>query len=288
MAITDGKTVRCRLCSSENTKFLFSKQTFLKYDYKVWDIYECFDCDLKFIRNDQHPNFDYEEFYNFRYKDRITDDNCIYQNRKYWKEQVKILNRLSPQKEIKIMDIGCNAGNFLYHTPKSWIKYGVELSDLAIIGIKHGLNILQQNVEDIKVDNNFFDIITMYALIEHLVDIDKIFNKIHFILKPNGILAIMTGDSNSFKAKLKGENWHMYIPPEHQFFFTAKSLDNFLIKYDFQLAYRYYTGGGMTDYFRNKWLTKIISVVQSSIIDRSFIKKSPVLDHMYSYYKLIH
>lgn len=286
MSNIDNKIIKCRLCGSENIKFLLSKQTFLKYDDKVWDIHECLNCSLKFIHKDQYPNFDYEKFYNFRYKNRVIDDDYIYQNRKYWKEQAEILSYLLPKENLKIMDIGCNAGNFLYHSPKAWEKYGIELSDVATIGRKHGLNILQQNIEDIEFNDNFFDVITMYALIEHLVNIDKNFDKIHSVLKSNGILAIMTGDSNSIKAKLKGENWHMYSPPEHQFFFTAGSLDKFLNKYDFRLVYRYYTGGGMTDYFKNKQLTKIISILQNSIIDRSFIKKYPVLDHMYSYYKL--
>jgi len=278
--------IKCRLCSSKNTRFLFSKQTFLNYDDKMWDIYECFDCGLKFILNDQYPSFDYEKFYNFRYKDRILDDNYIHQGGKYWKREAKILSRLLPKENIRILDIGCNAGNFLYHAPKSWVKYGVELSALAIIGKKHGLNILQQNVEDIEIDDNFFDIVTMYALIEHLINIDKVFDKIYSVLKPNGILAVMTADSDSFKARLKGQNWHMYSPPEHQFFFTANSLDKFLVKYNFRLIYRYYTGGGMADYFDNKFLTKVISIIQNHLIDRSFIKKFPIFDHMYSYYKL--
>lgn len=281
----NAKIVKCRLCGSKNTRLLFSKQTFLEYDNKVWSIYECCDCSLKFIKNDQP--FDYEKFYDFRYKDRVIDDNYIYQNSKYWKHEAKILSRVLPQKNIRIMDIGCNAGNFLYHSPKTWIKFGVELSDLAIIGRKHGLTILQQNIEDIEINNNFFDIITMYALMEHLVNIEKVFDKIHSILKPNGILAVMTADSNSLKAKLKGQNWHMYSPPEHQFFFTAKSLDIFLAKYDFQLIYRYYNSGGMADYFKNKCLTEIIAIIQSRAMDRSFIKKFPIFDHMYSYYKLL-
>ena len=75
-----------------------------------------------------------------------------------------------------------------------------------------------------------------------MVNIDRIFIKIHAILKLNGILAIMTADSNSLKVKLKRKNWYIYSTPEHQFFFPSKSLDEFLVKYNFQLIYRYYDG----------------------------------------------
>lgn len=286
MNINNVKHIKCRLCGSENIRLLFSKQTFLNYDDKMWDIFECLDCGLKFILKNQYPNFDYEKFYNFRYRNRALDNNYIYQGATYWKHQAKILSRLLPKENIRILDIGCGAGNFLYHAPKPWAKYGVELSNLTIIGKKHGLSILQQNIEDIEIEDNFFDIITMYASIEHLIDINKVFNKIHSLLKPSGILAIMTADSNSLKAKLKKQNWHMYSPPEHQFFFNAKSLDKFLAEYNLQLIYRYYTGGGMADYFNNRYLARVIGVFQNRIIDRSFIKKFPVFDHMYSYYKL--
>ncbi|MCK4520287.1 class I SAM-dependent methyltransferase [Candidatus Parcubacteria bacterium] len=286
MNIDKVKNIKCRLCDSEKTQFLFSKQTFLNYDDKIWNIYECLDCGLKFIQYDQYPNFDYEKFYNFRYKNRAINDDYIYKGSKYWKSEVQILKHLLPKKNIRILDVGCNTGNFLYYAPKSWEKCGVELSDLAAIGRKHGLNILQQNIEDIEIKENFFDIITMYALIEHLIDIHKVFNKIQSVLKPESVLAVMTSDSNSLKAKIKREGWHMYSPPEHQFFFTANSLDKFLAKYGFQLIYRYYTGGGMVDYFKNKYLTRVMSIIQNKILDKSFVKKFPIFDHMYSYYKL--
>ena len=54
MENNNSRIIKCRLCGSENIKFLFSKQTFLNYDDKMWNIYECFDCGLKFILNNQY------------------------------------------------------------------------------------------------------------------------------------------------------------------------------------------------------------------------------------------
>ncbi|MFH0846078.1 MAG: class I SAM-dependent methyltransferase [Patescibacteria group bacterium] len=107
------------------------------------------------------------------------------------KERIKMANKLIlPESRLgSILDIGCGVNPlFLLKTPFR-IKYGI---DSAIKKLNYGQNIflnrmdIEEN-EKLPFSNNFFDVITMLAVIEH-IDPSKVLDilkEIHRILKPN-------------------------------------------------------------------------------------------------------
>jgi ubiquinone/menaquinone biosynthesis C-methylase UbiE len=104
---------------------------------------------------------------------------------------------------IKILDIGCATGNFLFKIQKINSKielYGVDFSPKMIGLAKNKFkNIKFYNLRAEKIDfpSNYFDIITIIETFHHLQDQNLVLEKIHKILKPEGILLICEPDINN-------------------------------------------------------------------------------------------
>ena len=123
---------------------------------------------------------------------------------------------------------------------------------------------------------------------EHLVDPLQFLQKLKNLVKPNGILVIMIPSHQTLKAKFLFKKWHMYSPPEHLNFYSRSFLDNYLRSDSFTLQKRYYSIGGMFKPLRNINILKPIHSKIPFLLDSiPLIKKVPVYDHMFSYYKKV-
>jgi 2-polyprenyl-3-methyl-5-hydroxy-6-metoxy-1,4-benzoquinol methylase len=72
------------------------------------------------------------------------------------------------------------------------------------------------------------DIITMWDTIEHLKRPDLFVKKAARDLRPDGLLAITTGDIGSLNARVRGRNWRMIHPPTHLHYFSVATMTRLL------------------------------------------------------------
>lgn len=280
--------VRSNLCDNEeNNEFLFLKKSFLRSDETMYNIFKCAKCKVSFADQEQIDKIDlqkiYDEYFSDeKHKKKLENPNA---NRKYWLKQSKTINKLYP-KGGRILDIGCNAGHFLYFLKGNWEKHGVELSQYAAnIAKNKNLEIFNGYLEDAKYSSDYFDVITLYAVIDHVEYPSELLDAIKRVLKHNGLCVIMTGDKDSITAKFKKENWHMYSPPLHLYFFSHESLDIFMREKMFEKIKSIYTDGGMTS-CRNKYINYGIRLLLTAMEKIPYLNEIPIFDHMYSYYKL--
>lgn len=118
------------------------------------------------------------------------------------RERSKLANRLIPSycKRGAILDIGCGTFPFFLFNAVCSKKYGLDkiirkgydrhFENRGIIFINHDL----EKLETIPFDSEFFDIVTMLAVVEHLEPgkVTIIFKEIHRILRPGGIFIMTT------------------------------------------------------------------------------------------------
>lgn len=167
-------------------------------------------------------------------------------------------------------------------------REGIELSkNAARVAHERGLHVYNKNVEEIAFDNKY-DVVTLYAILEHVVKPYGILSKLSDIIEDNGLLVVMVPTHECLKEKilfLINKRWHMYSPPEHLNFYSKKFLDLYFGTHGFVLIDRYYTSGGIFNPFMkipllNKMFSKFMYY-----FDKTFFNKFPLFDHMYSYYK---
>ncbi|MFB6320378.1 class I SAM-dependent methyltransferase [Saccharicrinis sp. FJH54] len=301
---------RCTICNSDDISEY--KSIIGPYTESPYTLYKCNACQSFFFDEAEH-NIDLASLYNFETKKH--DSKFVV--RKYWTDEVNYIIRTleSPKKNLKVLDVGCRTGDFLMHWDKNHELYGVELNEFnAGIAQERGLNIYCDFIENIEFDKKF-DVITCYALLEHIARPVKLLEKLISILETDGILVILIPSiETKLVEKLQKRNlhWHMFTPPEHLSFYSRQFLDHFMVKHGMNLNKRKYTSGGLAgryskrspyyEIFKNPdserlasyynatldikpkriyiWQTKILT-----ILERFLPNKYPYYDHMYSYYR---
>lgn len=135
----------------------------------------------------------------------------------------------------KLLEIGCGDGAFLKNMQLlGWIVQGIEPDHLAVAEArKSGLPIIEGVLTENTFDENSFDAITLHHVIEHLHDPLSVIRNCYRILKPNGILSIVTPNIASRGHTLFKRNWFHLDPPRHLVVFSLEGLTANMIEAGF-------------------------------------------------------
>tara|TARA_Y100001936_G_C16075399_1_gene673675 strand:- start:406 stop:1338 length:933 start_codon:yes stop_codon:yes gene_type:complete len=128
----------------------------------------------------------------------------------------------------QLLDVGCFRGDILFGAKqKSWDVHGIEISEKAAEygKINYDIDINIGSLFDAKYDSNFFDVISMFDVIEHLSDPSSYLYEINRILRPGGVLYVDTPNFNSINRYIFKEQWSVFFP-WHLYYFTPNSLIN--------------------------------------------------------------
>ena len=102
-------------------------------------------------------------------------------------------------------------------------------------------NLLQFNQSLISTNNletiedNSTNVITLWHSLEHIHDLNDIFNHIKRILSPDGILVIAVPNVNAYDQKIFKKKWAPYDAPRHLYHFSVYTLTKFLDKFNFKI-----------------------------------------------------
>ena len=277
--------INCKFCGSSNVQLVKQVQSpYVNYKYTL---YQCNDCRCRFFDIKEH-NVDIKDIYE-EHSIRHNRASIDFRKHFYWTRQVQRIRRIFGRNILSVLDIGCRTGDFLMHFPNSIVREGVELSQNSVeIARRRGLTVYQGYIENITIHKQY-DVVTCYAVLEHLIYPLICLDKLSNIISPGGVLVIMIPTHECFKRwvidKFTLIRWWMYSPPEHLNFFSRYFLDQYLAKRNFKLVNRYWTSGGMFNPFRKVPLIGYLFAKGMSIINEyTFINKLPIFDHMYSYY----
>lgn len=275
--------MNCKFCNSINCSI--KKKVKSAYNNQFYDLYVCRSCHSYFFDHEQHST-SLKEFYNQIPGTEGNEPLKIEPSRK-WIRQVAVIKKLFKKTPGSVLDLGCRTGDFLMHFEKSTLLEGVELSDhSANIAAQRGLKIYNDFLENIDFKNKY-DVISAYAILEHVQKPLAFIDKLNLIINPSGLLVILIPTHQCLKRKLLDVfkfHWHMYSPPEHLNFYSRQFLDKYLQVKGFKLKKRYYTTGGMISISRDFHLINKLVSKFMEIIDNSPLNRFPIFDHMYSYY----
>jgi 2-polyprenyl-3-methyl-5-hydroxy-6-metoxy-1,4-benzoquinol methylase len=165
------------------------------------------------------------------------------------------------------LDVGCASGYLLYHMRKhGWRVRGNDLNEGALeIARQHGFDVVHGTLEDCAFPDNSFDAINVGDLIEHVKSPRKLMTEVYRILRPGGVVAILTPNAECGLAKsslafsrFTNFPWIHSEAPYHLFDFSPKTLTSMLSDIGFRTeSVTYREGGsfaylvGATGYFDN-------------------------------------
>jgi len=127
-----------------------------------------------------------------------------------------------------ILDVGCATGYFLEAAKKRGFEtYGVEISNYSCAIAKSVIGeerVHEGTLEDCPFPEKHFDVIAMSDLLEHVRDPRKTLLAARRLLKDDGVLMVVTPDTDSLTRRLMGGKWSHY-KVEHFFYFNKRSME---------------------------------------------------------------
>ncbi len=136
------------------------------------------------------------------------------------------------------MNIGCDTGSYeeslIPHYPK-WEFYGIEPGKEAAKiarGIA-GLHFTQGELDGSTFKKDFFDVILLNHVFEHLPNPMETLKICNAILKPGGHIVIAVPNFNGISRIIFGNTWLPLEVPRHLFHFSSKTIKEILGKTNF-------------------------------------------------------
>lgn len=124
-----------------------------------------------------------------------------------------------------ILDIGAGTGEFLkLAKDKNWNVHGVEPNLKARLFSEKKEVLLKERIEDFS--NQKFDVVTLWHVLEHLPDLEKVTTQLESFLNPRGILIIAVPNYKSYDATYYKNYWAAYDTPRHLWHFSRKSMNS--------------------------------------------------------------
>ncbi|MDE3089834.1 MAG: class I SAM-dependent methyltransferase [Chloroflexota bacterium] len=136
----------------------------------------------------------------------------------------------------RLLDVGCHIGVMVeLAQERGWEAWGVEPSTWASEQARaRGLHVITGTLTQAGIQESYFDVVTMWDVIEHLTDPAAELRNVHRVLKPGGIFAIHTIDIESWFARLMGKRWP-WLMEMHLYYFSPRTLGKMLEKNGFQV-----------------------------------------------------
>ena len=129
----------------------------------------------------------------------------------------------------KLLEIGSAAGYFLNAARTDFEVTGVEPSRWAAAEAKRrfGVEVKVVGFLEAALPDASFDVVAAVDVIEHLEDPVAFIRECRRVLKPGGVLYLMTPDIESLSARLLGGSW-WGLRPVHIYYFSRRTLGDLL------------------------------------------------------------
>ena len=202
--------VPCNICGSSKERFITTQNS--------CRVVECMECGFVYV-NPRPRDEKLKELYLNYLPEKIEDPLQwnIYM-KGVFKKAAYIITEMFP-KGGRLLDIGCGYGFFLSEMKaRGWETYGMDVSSTAVsYASGRGLNVALGTLKDIKYQDDFFDAVTMFYVLEHLPDPIDALKDIRNILKPGGLLILRLPHTTPIVRLLSffGINNNLYDPPFH-------------------------------------------------------------------------
>ncbi|NVM20231.1 MAG: class I SAM-dependent methyltransferase [Desulfobacterales bacterium] len=219
--------VGCEICGSDDAETLYEKRM---VPHAAGRIVTCKKCGLVYVNPRERAGqwFDVPEVLD-SFTDLIEARYPVYHHR------IRQIER--HKKGGRLLEIGCYVGAFLNMAKQNgWTCYGIEpsfvISDYAMK--TYGINVFPGFLAESDFQSNFFDVVAMFHVLEHLPSPRKELREIHRILKPDGLLVIEVPNiEHPLHRLIKRPQW-LFVPG-HFYYFAPQTLGKLLNAEEFEV-----------------------------------------------------
>lgn len=215
---------------------------------------KCPSCGMTYLSWSRKPVSDYSKAYFFEeYKNQygktyLEDFDSI---KMQGERRMKEICALYDEKKLlpkKVLDIGCAYGPFLAAAAQSgWRCYGTDISEDAVTYVRDtlGFQAVTAAYPALDVDElgtKTFGAVTMWFVIEHFEDLDRVLSKTAELLPEGGIFAFGTPAGHGVSMTYTPDTFFAQSPSDHYSIWDEKTCGKILSKYGFSVVRTVSTG----------------------------------------------
>jgi 2-polyprenyl-3-methyl-5-hydroxy-6-metoxy-1,4-benzoquinol methylase len=239
-----NKMIYCVICEERKSFIcrLSVKNTRNEFKEDVFRYYSCPSCSVMLI----YPTISLKNIESIYDKEYYTELGSPVKNSFVQKIlQIKFFSSYEEfttsyrKKNGKLLDIGCGTGEFVKNMKsRGYDTFGLEPYSESVKLTRKLIGkekVIRGYIKDIRKFPNSFDIITMWHVLEHTYEPLKEVKMIYQKLNEDGLLIFEVPSSDSFVLKLFKDSYTWHMVPEHNIYFTKKSLIKLLKKSGFSI-----------------------------------------------------
>ena len=189
----------------------------------------------------------YDDVYGYRrisYESQHRFLHFLYNKLKMFEvSRYKAVQELLPSQGIRLLDIGCGDGDFIFMVQNRFKEcYGIDVSSMRINKAQRvsGCDTLHFEVcdvdEGLPFPDQFFDVVTAIAVLEHLFNPPMVVKEINRVLKPLGVFVVQVPNIAWMPYRVEllfgrlpvTGGFYMGADWEHLHWFTKESLSRLL------------------------------------------------------------
>jgi len=250
--------VRCDFCQADDTSVLFVLEDLQLGLPGQYVLVRCNRCGLIYL----NPRPGWEELvehYPPHYEpfSRGAGDEGGYGGMLLWTYGIRRRSRAVSRFRSggRLLDVGCGVGLFLDEMGRcgEWVLFGVEPVPVAAAAAREvfGLEVFEGTLMESGFAGDFFDIVTLWDVLEHVPDPSATIVEVHRVLKPGGVMIIQVPNPVSWQARLFGRYWAGYDAPRHLYSFPPEVLKNQLRDAGYEVVRTTCLEGGASTFWRS-------------------------------------
>lgn len=234
--------MNCMLCNGSKIEKLYDGKDLLIGVEGKFQLVGCRDCGLAWVAPEL-SNEEMEAHYPAQYisypKAAEDEKNPITRRLRKFGIEKRVRRVIARTSQAgTVLDIGCATGGFLNGMQEhGWTCYGVEPSSYAAgyARQRFGLNVFHGYLKDASYPENFFDVITLWDVLEHIAHPKEDLAIIYKILKPGGLLTISMPNSDAWERFWFGKYWAGWDVPRHYYIYNQTNIGRLLSQCGFQV-----------------------------------------------------
>ncbi|MBC8046494.1 MAG: class I SAM-dependent methyltransferase [Fimbriimonadaceae bacterium] len=216
-----SKELNCCVCKNDDeNKFT------LYYDKVNYKVMQCTVCSFVFVPTSFRKNITYTDYKDASVTEQVRKGNNWIKIQRHLL-RYDLIEKYKPSG--KLFDLGAGWGHFLLAGKQcGYDVYGIELSEQPAYYAKNDLQLPVDRIDFFAMsEENKFDIITLWDVLEHIDAADTVLEKCYRLLNKDGIIVIQVPQIDSSISKRFKENWKM-ISLDHVNYFSKKTLPQLL------------------------------------------------------------
>ena len=187
------------------------------------------------------------------YQDIVRDlgiKSHDYRVQRFGRERIQLMTPHLRTPRPRYLDVGCSTG-FCVEAARDagWDAIGIDLNPSAIeFGRSRGLDLRPVALEDAAIEPGTLDAVSLFDVLEHLIDPVPVLRACVRLLAPGGIVFLYVPNYDSASRLLMGKDAHFIWPTHHLNYYTPATIRDLLARHGLETAYVATEGLDIVDY----------------------------------------